>query len=141
MENYNLDRFVKAQDSVFEDVLAELRDGYKRSHWMWYVFPQLVELGRSPIAKYYGISGREEAEAYLGHPVLRARLHEVCQTILDLADIDDPVMIFGHTDARKLRSCMTLFHAAAPDEEIFTQVIEKFYEGRWDGRTLRILEQ
>lgn len=141
MDNYNIERFVKAQDGVWEDVLAELRDGYKCSHWMWYVFPQLGELGRTPIAKYYGISSKEEAAAYMEHPVLSARLREVCQTILDLTDIDDPVVIFGHTDARKLRSCMTLFHAAAPNEEVFAQVIDKFYAGRWDGRTLRILEQ
>lgn len=137
--SFDLERFVKAQNSVFDEVLEELRDGYKRTHWMWYIFPQLVNFCRTPISHYYGISGIEEARAYLEHQVLGPRLIEVSQVILDL-DIDNPAMIFGTVDAKKLCSCMTLFHLAAPDEKIFSQVIDKFYAGLWDNKTIEIVE-
>lgn len=137
-KSFDLERFVKAQNSVFDDVLNELRDGYKRTHWMWYIFPQLVNFCRTPISRYYGITGIEEAKAYLAHPVLGSRLREVSQVILDL-DMSDPEAIFGHVDAKKLRSCMTLFDYISPDD-LFAHVLDKYYDGKRGGRTLGILD-
>ena len=135
---FDLQRFVTAQDPVWEDVLDELRAGRKRTHWMWFVFPQLAALGRSSIARHYGLSGLEEAKAYLAHPVLGARLVECCQVLLQLQD-DDPVAIFGPVDAMKLRSCLTLFAEAAPAEAVFRQGLAKYYGGSPDPLTAAAL--
>ena len=135
--NYNLNRFLEAQNGVYPIALKELQEGRKRSHWMWYIFPQLKHLGHSYNAKYYGISGIEEANAYLQHPILSQRLRKVSETILNLQQ-NDAEAIFGGVDAMKLRSCMTLFDAVEP-ESVFKNVLMKFFEGKQDARTLRIL--
>ncbi len=136
----DLHRFVEAQHSggVYATALAELRRGHKTSHWMWFVFPQIVGLGQSPTAQYYGIRGLAEAGAYLSHPVLGARLVECADVVAGL-DTADPVDVFGGIDAIKLRSSMTLFAHAAPDAEMrqhFTAVLDRCFGGAEDPATL-----
>ena len=131
---FDLERFVQAQDGVYEQALRELRDGAKRGHWMWFVFPQVAGLGSSPTAQRYAISGLDEAHAYLAHPVLGPRLVECAQALLELGE-RDPVRVLGSIDALKLRSSMTLFEAAAPDERVFGEVLERFYDGDRDAAT------
>ncbi|KOF55503.1 MULTISPECIES: DUF1810 domain-containing protein [unclassified Achromobacter] len=135
---YNLQRFADAQDRVYDDVLAELAQGRKTSHWMWFVFPQLQGLGHSATARYYGIASREEAAAYLGHPVLGPRLRECVDRLLAL-DGADPHAIFGSPDDLKLRSCLTLFSAVAPDEARFGEALRRYYPEGPDEATLRLL--
>jgi len=132
-----LDRFVTAQDPVWPDVLAELRDGCKQSHWMWFVFPQLQGLGRSPMARHYALASVAEARAYLAHPVLGPRLETCCQLLLD-HDGTDAVRIFGPIDARKLRSCLTLFRLADPDRPVFTACLARYFGGEPDPATLAL---
>ena len=137
---WDLERFVTAQgaDDAFDGVLSELRAGRKTSHWMWYVFPQIAGLGQSPMSRRYAISSLPEARAYLAHPVLGPRLREAAR----LATVAEPVsaqQIFGHIDAQKLQSSSTLFHRAAPDEQIFSAVLDRFYDGRPDPQTDRLL--
>ena len=135
IEDVDLERFVRAQDGgVYEQALRELRDGAKRSHWMWFVFPQVAGLGRSPMAQRYAISGLAEAHAYLAHPVLGPRLVEASQALLELSG-RDPVRVLGSTDALKLRSSMTLFETAAPDERVFGEVLERYFGGERDEAT------
>lgn len=131
---FDLARFVQAQDGVYEQALRELRDGAKRGHWMWFVFPQVAGLGSSPTAQRYAVSGLDEAHAYLAHPVLGPRLVECAQALLELGE-RDPVRVLGSVDALKLRSSMTLFEAAAPDERVFGEVLERFYDGERDAAT------
>ncbi len=131
---FDLTRFVQAQDGVYEQALRELRDGAKRGHWMWFVFPQVAGLGSSPTAQRYAVSGMDEAHAYLAHPVLGPRLVECAQALLELGE-RDPVRVLGSIDALKLRSSMTLFEAAAPDERVFGEVLERFYDGERDPAT------
>ena len=133
-----LQRFVDAQASVIEAVVAELERGRKRSHWMWFVFPQLQGLGRSPTAEYYGIASRQEALAYWRHPVLGPRLARCARLALD-APFATAREIFGSPDDLKLRSCMTLFAAVAPEEPVFAQVLGRFFDGQPDERTLELL--
>lgn len=135
---FRLQRFVEAQDPCFATVLAELRQGAKRTHWMWFVFPQIAGLGHNPLARYYAISSIEEARAYLAHELLAQRLRQVCETILALPADTDPYDVFGRIDTLKLRSSMTLFDLVAPDD-IFARVLSRYYDGRRCGRTLRIL--
>ncbi len=137
-ERFDLERFVAAQQGVYEQALAELRAGRKRSHWMWFVFPQVAGLGRSPTAQRYAISGLEEARAYLAHPVLGPRLCECCRTLLELPP-SDPGEILGGIDALKLRSSMTLFARADPREPLFADVLERWYGGGRDDATELIL--
>jgi len=132
-----LNRFVVAQDRHWDAILAELRGGRKQSHWMWYVFPQLRGLGRSPTSEHYGLDGMAEARAYLSHPVLGARLRD-CAGLLLAAGPDDPEAILGPVDALKLRSSMTLFDRVEPDA-IFRDVLRRFYAGSSDSRTLELL--
>lgn len=136
----DLDRFVDAQDGggTYAAALAELRAGHKRSHWMWFVFPQLAGLGRSPTAQHFAVRDIDEAGAYLAHPVLGPRLRECARTLLALGGTD-PVAVLGPVDALKLRSSMTLFAAAEPDEPLWREVIERYYGGEADGATLRLL--
>lgn len=134
---HNLDRFLLSQDRIYQVALKELKGGRKRSHWMWYVFPQLKHLGHSYNAKYYGISGIEEASAFLQHPILGQRLRKVSETILHHPE-NDAEVIFGFVDAMKLRSSMTLFDAVSPND-IFTQAIDKYFNGQSDNRTISIL--
>jgi len=133
---FPLQRFVDAQEraGVYAQAAEELRAGRKTSHWMWFVFPQIAGLGRSPMAQEYAISSLEEAEAYLRHPVLGARLLECARIVAEGAEAD-PRAIFGATDAMKLRSSMTLFARAAPDEPVFRQVLDRCFDGAADPAT------
>lgn len=126
-DEFDLDRFVKAQDKIFDTVIKELRAGRKESDWMWYVFPQLKGLGRSYKSDYYGIESLEEAYAYLNHPLLGDRL-ETCFKILLELKTSNPVSIFGSIDHEKLHSCATLFMIADPQNRIFQQIIDKFFQ-------------
>jgi uncharacterized protein (DUF1810 family) len=136
-DGFDLSRFVTAQDdhATYQQALDELRDGRKRSHWMWFVFPQTAGLGHSGTARHFAIAGRDEAAAYLGHPVLGPRLRE-CASVLTSLPGTDAVAVLGPVDAMKLRSSMTLFAAAAPDETVFREVLEKYFDGEPDQRTL-----
>lgn len=132
-----LQRFLKAQDSVYEDVLAQLHEGKKTSHWMWFIFPQLKELGRSATAQFYGIASNAEAQEYVRHPILGMRLKQCSQIVLEHRH-KTAHEIFGSPDDMKLRSCMTLFALAAPGERVFTEVLDAFYPGDPDLRTQEI---
>lgn len=133
---FSLSRFVDAQDAggTYDQALAELRAGRKTSHWMWFVLPQLAGLGSSAMAQRYAISGLKEARAYLAHPVLGPRLRECAQALTEL-ETDDPVAVLGSIDAQKLRSSMTLFAWAAPDEPLFTAVLDQYFAGGEDTAT------
>jgi len=130
----DLDRFLTAQRGVYEGVLDELRRGRKTGHWIWFIFPQLGGLGRSEMSSYYGISSLDEARAYLADPVLGARLRE-CAGLLLASNARTAIEILGETDAMKVRSCMTLFHRVAPDEPVFSQVLDRYYAGVADEAT------
>lgn len=134
----NLERFINAQQYDYPVALYELKAGYKESHWMWFIFPQYKGLGYSSIAKYYAIQSKEEAIAYVHHPILGKRLMEISQVLLDL-NCDDATAIFGSPYNLKLKSCMTLFYIVSK-ESIFQQVIDKFYHGQYDQRTIELLE-
>lgn len=134
----NLQRFVDAQEGVIDVALAELSAGTKQSHWMWFIFPQLAELGRSPTAKFYGIASFEEAKAYFDHPLLGTRLRNCVETLLPWAGRRTAVEIMGEIDAVKLRSSLTLFDRAAPGGPFVTG-INLFFEGERDERTLALL--
>lgn len=133
---FGLSRFVDAQATIYDRALAELRAGAKRSHWMWFVFPQLEGLGRSPTARFYAISGREEARAYLAHHLLGARLRECTQAMLALAGERTPLDILGPVDALKFRSSMTLFEAAADNPAPFSAALDRLCDGERDRATL-----
>jgi uncharacterized protein (DUF1810 family) len=136
--DFDLDRFVAAQEGTYPAALAELRAGRKRSHWMWFVFPQIAGLGQSQTAVHYGVRGLDEARAYLQHQTLGARLVE-CADVLCGLDETDPVKVFGGIDAVKLRSSMTLFaHAAADDDtrRHFSAVLDQYFGGEEDSATL-----
>jgi uncharacterized protein (DUF1810 family) len=133
--DFDLERFVQAQAPVYATVLKELRAGHKRTHWMWFIFPQLDGLGRSEMARRYAIRSGDEAAAYLAHPVLGARLRE-CATIVDSLDGHTVDEIFGHPDDLKFRSSMTLFADVAPDEAVFQDCIDKYFDGEPDDETL-----
>ena len=135
--NYNLNRFIEAQNRDYDIALAEIRAGKKASHWMWYIFPQLKGLGRSSTSEYYGLSGIKEAQAYLSDPILKARLIEITDAVIAHKD-KSAKEIFGGIDAKKLRSCMTLFSIAAPDIPVFDAVLEQFFNGTLDRNTLRL---
>ena len=130
----DLQRFVDAQEQTYAQALAELRAGRKRTHWMWFVFPQIAGLGRSGMAQRFAISGLEEARAYVQHPTLGRRLVECARALTDL-DVDDPVQVMGSIDAQKLRSSMTLFARAAPDQPVFRQVLDHYFAGAVDDAT------
>lgn len=134
----NLQRFVDAQAEVYEEVLAELAQGRKTSHWMWFIFPQLQALSRSVTAHYYGIVSLDEAVAYLQHPVLGERLRQCVDQLLALP-WSNPHAIFGSPDDMKLRSCLTLFSAAGLDEARFREALAKFYPEGPDEATARLL--
>jgi uncharacterized protein (DUF1810 family) len=134
---FDLARFVDAQDAggTYGAALAELRAGRKRSHWMWFVFPQVAGLGRSPTAQHFAVSGLDEARAYLAHPVLGPRLVEAARALLDQPS-RDAVAVLGPMDAQKLRSSMTLFARAAPREPAFRRVLDEFFAGHADEATI-----
>ncbi len=131
---FELERFVAAQEGVYEGALRELRAGRKTGHWIWFIFPQLVGLGRSEMSRFYGIDSADEARAYLDHSVLGPRLRECVNAVLGTSGLPAD-QIFGSLDAMKVRSSMTLFHRAAPDELLFRQMLERFYGGVADEAT------
>lgn len=139
MDINSLDRFLEAQDRIYEIALNEVKKGRKHSHWMWFIFPQLRGLGRSNTAYTYGINGIEEAKKYLEHPVLSSRLIEITEALLTHKgkDIYD---IMGDIDDMKLKSCMTLFALISEEGSVFHQVLECFYDGEIDEITLRLLK-
>ena len=132
-----LDRFVRAQQGGYDQALGELRAGRKTGHWIWFVLPQLRGLGRSSTAHEYGIAGREEAQAYLAHPLLGARLRECVQAMLTHTG-RSAVSVLGDVDAMKFRSCLTLFDAVA-DDDLFLNALDAFYGGERDAATLALL--
>jgi uncharacterized protein (DUF1810 family) len=134
---FSLQRFVDAQDarSTYDAAVRELRGGRKETHWMWFVFPQISGLGHSATAQHFAISGLDEARAYLAHPVLGPRLIEAAGVVAELPGTD-PVAVFGHVDAMKLRSSMTLFALADPDEPVFRAVLDRYFGGQQDATTL-----
>ncbi len=135
---FKLQRFVDAQDPVYDQVRAELRAGAKASHWMWFVFPQLAGLGRSATAKFFGIASRAEAEAYRHHPLLGARL-VACTGLVVAVQGRSAHDIFHSPDDLKFCSSMTLFEQVAPDEALFARALDKYFGGRRDARTLELL--
>jgi uncharacterized protein (DUF1810 family) len=137
-QEFDLDRFVSAQDPVYSDVLAELRTGKKRTHWMWFVFPQMAGLGQSEMARKYAIRSGDEAAAYLAHPVLGSRLRECARLVATHSDMDIGD-IFDSPDDRKFHSSMTLFADVAPDEAVFQTCLDQFFDGRPDPATLALL--
>src|SRR6266576_1490904 len=135
---HDLSRFVTAQAEDYEQALSEIRRGQKRSHWMWYIFPQFDGLGFSSTSKFYSIKSVEEARAYLSHPVLGPRLLECTETVLGVEG-RTAAEIFGSPDDLKLRSCATLFASVLPPGSVFDRLLGKFYEGERDDKTLRLL--
>jgi uncharacterized protein (DUF1810 family) len=135
---FDLERFVRAQEPVYERVCAELRNGRKSSHWMWFVFPQLRGLGSSSMAERFGIASRHEAQAYLDHPVLGLRLRE-CTALVNQIEGRSVEQIFGYPDDLEFRSSMTLFASAGSDNRNFQDALQKYFQGEPDPRTLQLL--
>ena len=138
MNTHNLQRFIDAQQSDYPIALAEIKQVRKRSHWMWYIFPQIAGLGVSSTAKFYAIKDVEEAKAYLAHPILGPRLIEITEAALTVEG-RTAEEIFGYPDVLKFCSCATLFAHVADDGSVFQRVIEKYYDGKWDEATLGLL--
>ena len=138
--NYDLQRFLAAQDQVYAAVLGELRVGRKSSHWIWFIFPQITGLGHSGTAQMFAIFSLEEAKAYLQHPILDSRLRECTQLVLNV-DGRSAEEIFGHQDNLKFRSCLTLFMTATTDNKVFKDALLKYFEGKPDTLTLDLLTQ
>jgi len=138
MGEHDLERFVAAQESVYEQALAELRQGRKRSHWMWFIFPQLIGLGRSPTARHFAIRSAQEARDYLAHPVLGRRLLECTEAMLGVED-RSVSEILGFPDDLKFRSSMTLFASLSDRGSLFEQALERYCDGEPDSRTLELL--
>lgn len=136
----NLERFIKAQQRDFENALSEIKRGRKQSHWMWYIFPQIQGLGFSETSKYYAIKDSDEAEAYFRHPILGARLITICTALLASLG-NDANKIFGSPDDLKLKSSMTLFASLNNTNPIFSHVLDKFFGGTKDDKTLRLLNK
>lgn len=135
---HGLEKFVSAQSSDYETALEEIRGGRKRSHWMWYIFPQIAGIGRSPTAQFYGIRDLRQAKDYMAHPVLGPRLVEISEALMALPS-SDPGAVMGYPDDLKLCSSMTLFELAAPGQPVFGRVIDKFFAGKRDSLTLQLL--
>jgi uncharacterized protein (DUF1810 family) len=136
---FNLARFVNAQDKIYGNVLAELKNGRKQNHWMWYIFPQIDGLGYSPTSKHYAIKSKEEARQYLSHPILGRRLLECAETILDIKG-RSASEIFCSPDDMKLKSSMTLFACITDSETVFARVLDKYFHGQRDSKTLNLLD-
>jgi len=137
---FDLSRFTKAQEGVYDTALAELKSGQKRSHWMWYIFPQIDGLAHSSTAKYYAIKNIEEARQYLNHPVLGARLVECAEAVLSIEG-RSVSQIFGYPDDLKLKSSMTLFASVPDSNPVFVRVLDKYFSRERDDRTLQLLEK
>jgi len=136
----SLKRFVDAQQSDYQTALTEIKNGRKRSHWMWYIFPQIQGLGFSETSRFYAIKDLTEAEEYLDHPVLGPRLIEICDELLKLKT-NSASQVFGDPDDMKLKSSMTLFAAANHTNTVFQQVLDKFFKGQQDNKTLQIINK
>lgn len=136
---YDLDRFISAQEGIYESVLAELQNGEKRSHWMWFIFPQIDGLGFSATTKYYSIKNKEEARHYLNHPVLGPRLLQ-CTELLLAIEGKSVREIFDFPDDKKLNSSMTLFATVSDPDSVFAHVLEKYFDGERDERTTSLLD-
>jgi uncharacterized protein (DUF1810 family) len=139
-KSHNLSRFLDAQQSIFDQALSEIRNGRKRGHWIWYIFPQLSGLGISETSTYYGLRGILEARAYLNHPVLGKRLILISNALLDL-DSNNASQILGSPDDMKLRSSMTLFSLVSENNHVFQAILTKFFEGNPDPKTLSLLSR
>lgn len=137
---YRLQRFILAQNAIYDSVLAELRAGRKRTHWMWFIFPQITGLGHSAMAREYALASLEEAQAYLRHPVLGARLRQCSDLVAQVsnASAED---IFGYPDHMKFHSSMTLFARATEDNQVFTECLRKYFDGKEDSLTLAQLQK
>ena len=138
MDINSLDRFLEAQESMYETALKEIKNGKKKTHWMWYIFPQLRGLGKSNMAYAYGINGIEEARKYLAHPLLSSRLIEITESLLPHKN-KDVYDIVGDIDDIKLHSCMTLFASISEQGSVFHQVLDCFYDGKLDLCTLKLI--
>ena len=143
MNEHSLERFTDAQNDKeygsYESALNEIRNGKKRTHWIWYIFPQLKGLGRTYNANFYGIDDIDEAKRYLAHPVLGARLKEITQALLNLSE-NDPLKVMGSPDDMKLKSCMTLFAYISESDSVFHKVLDKFFGGIQDEKTLQYIQ-
>ena len=139
-DKYNLERFKRAQKNDYKVALEEIKKGKKKTHWMWYIFPQLADLGMSEVSKYYGIGDIEEARAYVKDPVLGPRLAEISQAFLSLRT-NDAEAVLGPIDALKLQSSMTLFEEADPSAVVYSRILEKYFGGQRDHLTTLILEE
>jgi uncharacterized protein (DUF1810 family) len=137
-DQHDLDRFLKAQVEAYEIALDELKAGRKRSHWIWFIFPQIAGLGESTTARHYAIRSLAEAQAYLAHPILRARLHELLKVLQQL-DAISAEAIFGSIDAMKLRSSLTLFAEADPTDPVVESALDRWFGGHKDDATLKLL--
>ena len=135
---YDLSRFHQAQEHSYKIALNEIKNGRKQSHWIWYIFPQLKDLGRSSIALHFGIENLDEAKEYLADEILRGRLIEISQALLELESNNIKYIMGGYPDNLKLRSSMTLFHLAEPNCETFTKVIDKYFNGELDANTINL---
>lgn len=138
--NYNLQRFLNAQEKDYSIALSEIKNGKKKSHWMWYIFPQIQGLGFSETSKFYAIKNLREAEDFLNHPVLGSRLIEICNELLNLETID-PHKIFGSPDDTKLLSSVTLFSSLPGTDTVFQKVLNKLFDGKKDEKTLVIIRE
>jgi len=139
MDKYNLERFVNRQKESYDIAYKELSQGMKQSHWMWWIFPQIIGLGMTSISKEYSIKSIEEARAFLEHPYLGQNIREICKVLLNI-ESNDANYVMGYPDDLKLCSSMTLFIEADPEEKVFQKVLDKFFNGRKDSRTLEILK-
>ncbi|KLT67401.1 DUF1810 domain-containing protein [Pedobacter sp. BMA] len=139
MVERTLDRFISAQATDYERALSEIKKGKKRSHWMWYIFPQIGGLGFSETSKFYAIKNINEAKEYISHPVVGKRLLEISQVLLEL-DETNALQIFGSPDDMKLKSCMTLFSSLPDASPVFQSVLNKFFNGQQDPQTLKIIQ-
>ncbi len=138
-DRFELNRFIKAQDTIYDVALWELKNGRKRSHWMWFIFPQIDGLAQSSTSKFYALKSMEEARAYLNHPVLGKRLKECAEAVLAVEE-HSVSEIFGYPDDLKLKSSLTLFASVADGESVFTSLLNKCFNGERDLRTLELLE-
>ena len=138
MPEYNLKRFLEAQEKDYVTALQEIKNGKKRSHWMWYIFPQITGLGLSSTSNYYAIADIDEAKEYMRNPVLKTHMLEICEALLQLNN-KDANKIFGYPDNLKLKSSMTLFEAVTPEYEVFKAVLEQYFQGERDEKTINII--
>ena len=138
-DKYNLERFIIRHQQDYDTAYEELSQGYKRTHWSWWIIPQIVGLGMTATSHEYSIKSMDEAKAFLAHPYLGKNIREIAKVLLSL-ESNDATAIMGYPDDLKLRSCMTLFEEADPNEEIFQKVLDKFFNGEKDERTLEILK-